>query len=139
MIPSSIKTVAQGAERYVTGKVAPYDQKNEMFKRGKFFELVWLKARGGMKKELRIKELVPYFRLGYVYFNAACSVIKKLEAQLLMFPRSALWDLMDRLAYIIEMLELGERYFSPKENPADVEAEYKELEYEDPISNWRYV
>ena len=111
--------------------------KNEMFKRGKFYEIVWLKARGGMKKELRVKELVPYFRQGYVYFNAACPIIKKLEAQLLMFPRSALWDLMDCLAYIIEMLELGERYFAPSENPEDIEAEYAELEYDEPIENWR--
>ena len=111
--------------------------KNEMFRRGSFFELVWLKARGGMKKEHRIKELVPYYRGGYIYHNASCSVIKKLEQQLLMFPRSALWDLMDCLAYLIEMLELGERYFSPKENPDDIESEYSELDYEKPIEDWR--
>jgi len=113
--------------------------KNEMFKRGKFYEIVWLKARGGMKKELRVKELVPYYRQGYIYHNAACPIIKKLESQLLMFPRSALWDLMDCEAYIIEMLELGERYFAPKENPEDIEAEYDELEYDDPVENWRIV
>lgn len=113
--------------------------KNEMFRRGSFFELVWLKTRGGMKKELRIKELVPYYRGGYIYHNASCATIKKLEQQLLMFPRSALWDLMDALAYIIQMLELGERYFSPKENPLDIEAEYKELDYERAIEDWRYV
>ena len=113
--------------------------KNEMFRRGTFFELVWLKARGGMKKELRVRELVPYYRGGYIYHNASCPNIKKLEQQLLMFPRSALWDLMDCEAYLIEMLELGERYFSPKENPNDVEAEYKELDYEKPIEDWRYA
>lgn len=113
--------------------------KNEMFRRGTFFELVWLKARGGMKKELRVKELVPYYRGGYIYHNASCATVKKLEQQLLMFPRSALWDLMDCEAYIVEMLELGERYFSPKENPNDIEAEYRELEYEKPISNWREI
>ena len=113
--------------------------KNEMFKRGKFFELVWLKARGGMKKELRVRELVPYYRQGYIYHNASCQTIKKLEHQLLTFPRSALWDLMDCLAYIIEMLELGERYFSPTDDPSDIEAEYDELEYEQPISNWRFA
>jgi predicted phage terminase large subunit-like protein len=113
--------------------------KNEMFRRGSFFELIWLKARGGMKKELRIRELVPYYRGGYIYHNASCSTIKKLEQQLLMFPRSALWDLMDCLAYLVEMLELGERYFSPKENPDDIESEYKELDYDEPVENWRYV
>lgn len=113
--------------------------KNEMFRRGSFYELIWLKARGGMKKEHRVKELVPYYRGGYIYHNASCVGIKKLEQQLLMFPRSALWDLMDAEAYIIEMLELGERYFSPKENIEDVESEYKELNYEHPIENWRFV
>lgn len=113
--------------------------KNEMFKRGKFFELIWLKTRGGMKKELRVKELVPYYRQGYIYHNASCANMKKLEAQLLMFPRSKLWDIMDAEAYIIEMLEMGERYFSPKEDPADVEAEYRELDYEPPVSNWRCI
>lgn len=113
--------------------------KNEMFKRGKFFELVWLKARGGMKKELRVKELVPYYRQGYIYHNASCANITKLEQQLMMFPRSRLWDIMDCLAYIIEMLELGERYFSPKDDPADIEAEYNEIDYEPEISNWRYA
>jgi predicted phage terminase large subunit-like protein len=113
--------------------------KNEMFHRGSFFELIWLKARGGMKKEHRIKELVPYYRGGYIYHNATCATMKKLESQLLMFPRSALWDLMDCLAYIVEMLELGERYFSPKDNPDDIESEYNELDYEKPISNWRLI
>jgi predicted phage terminase large subunit-like protein len=111
--------------------------KNEMFRRGSFFELVWLKTRGGMKKELRIKELVPYYRGGYIYHNASCATIKKLEQQLLMFPRSALWDLMDAEAYIVEMLELGERYFSPKQDPTDSEAEYSELDYDKPIADWR--
>lgn len=115
--------------------------KNEMFRRGSFFELIWLKARGGSGNEkgktLRVKELVPYYRGGYIYHNASCSTIKKLEQQLLMFPRSALWDLMDCEAYIVEMLELGERYFAPKEDPNDIEAEFREIEYDKPIDNWR--
>jgi len=113
--------------------------KNEMFKRGKFFELVWLKPRGGMKKELRVKELVPYYRLGYIYHNASCATIRRLEQQLLMFPRSALWDLMDCEAYVLEMLELGERYFSPTMNQSDPEDEFKELDYENPVEDWRQI
>ena len=114
--------------------------KNEMFRRGSFFELIWLKARGGMKKEQRVKELVPYYRGGYIYHNASCAGIKKLEQQLLMFPRSALWDVMDATAYLIEMLELGERYFSPPEyDTKDDEAEYKDIKYEKSIENWRYI
>lgn len=113
--------------------------KNEMFRRGSFFELIWLKARGGMKKEHRVKELVPYYRGGYIYHNASCATTKKLEQQLLMFPRSKLWDIMDAEAYIIEMLELGERYFSPPENSNNAEDEYKDLEYEKLVEDWRYV
>lgn len=113
--------------------------KNEMFRRGDFYELVWLKPRGGEKKEHRVKELVPYYRGGYIYHNASCATMKLLEHQLTMFPRSALWDIMDALAYIVQMLELGERYFSPPENFEDVEDEYKELEYDDPIDDWRMV
>lgn len=113
--------------------------KNYMFRSGQFFELVWLKARGGMKKELRVKELVPYYRQGFIFHNASCPAIRKLEQQLLMFPRSKLWDMMDCLAYIIEMLEMGERYFSPQENPVDVESEFESLDYEKPIENWRLL
>ena len=117
--------------------------KNEMFRRGNFFELIYLKARGGVDnvkgKILRVKELVPYYRLGYIYHNASCPAVKKLEQQLLMFPKSKLWDLMDDFAYVIEMLELGERYMSPDEDPNDIEAEYKEIDYEEPVENWRTI
>jgi len=122
--------------------------KNEMFKRaagnkGAFYELIWLKARGGMNgekgKSLRIKELVPYYRQGYIYHNKRCAIISKLEQQLLMFPRSRLWDLMDCLAYIIEMLELGERYFSPQDKIEDIEAEYAELEYEKSLEGYEII
>jgi hypothetical protein len=132
-----------GIEETSLNEFIKQPMKNEMFRRGTFLELIWLKARGGMTgekgKPMRIRELVPYYRGGYIYHNASCANTKKLEQQLLMFPRSKLWDIMDALAYIIEMLELGERYFSPKENPNDIEAEYKELDYEKPIEDWRYV
>ncbi len=117
---------------------------NEMFRRGQFFELVWLKARGGSNDEkgkvLRIREMIPYYRLGYVYHNASCPEVKKLEGQLLMFPRSKLWDLMDALAYIIELMALGDRFFAVAgSDPSNSEDEYKDLTYEDPVENWRVV
>jgi len=106
--------------------------KNEMSKRGQFFELIELKARG--KKEERIASLVPYYRQGYIYHNSACC--GGLEAQLLGFPRSKMWDIMDAAAYVIEMLELGDRYFdSPEEENS--EDEFAELEYDAPIQDWR--
>ena len=117
--------------------------KNEMMKRGQMMELIELKARGqagraGKGKEDRIAALVPYYRQGYVYHNETCCV--GLEAQLMSFPRSKLWDIMDATAYIVEMLELGGRYFEP---PAfeDPEDEYKELhdEAEPIVKDWRYA
>lgn len=121
--------------------------KNEMIKRGpkSTFEPVWLKARGGPAdgannkgKLKRIAALVPFYRQGYIYHNRECCAA--LESQLLMFPRAKLMDVMDAFAYVIEMMELGERYFDPPdEDPNDVESEYKDLEYEAPVEGWRYV
>jgi len=153
MYPDEIYDALFGMARRLGAKVIGIEEtslsefirqpiKNEMFRRGEFYELIWLKPRGGQhanSKPMRIRELVPYYRNGYIYHNASCSVVRKLEQQLLMFPRSALWDLMDAEAYIVEMLELGERYFSPKEDPTDVEAEYKEILYDKPVENWRYA
>jgi phage terminase large subunit-like protein len=108
--------------------------KNEMSKRGQYFELIELKARG--KKEDRIAALVPFYRQGYVFHNKTCC--GGLEGQLLSFPRSRLWDIMDALAYIVEMMELGERYFEPPEMD-DPEEEFKELDYDEAVNDWRYV
>jgi len=118
---------------------------NEMQRRGPAdtFEPVWLKARGGSPdgergKIKRIGSLVPYYRQGYVYHNKSCCT--KLEGQLLDFPRSKLLDIADATAYIVEMLELGQRYFTtPDENPGDAEKEYASLEYEAPLEDWRLV
>jgi hypothetical protein len=116
---------------------------NEMQRRGPMdaFEPVWLHARGGAPdgekgKIKRIGALVPYYRLGYIYHNKAnCA---KLESQLLSFPRSALLDVADAVAYIIEMLEFGQRYFTtPPESPEAIRDEYAGLEYDPPMTNWR--
>lgn len=117
---------------------------NEMQKRGPAhtFEPVWLKARGGdpggeKGKIKRIGMLVPYYRQGHVYHNRNCCT--KLESQLVAFPSSGLVDVADATAYVIEMLELGERYFtSPDEDPEDVEQDYDEIEYDDPIDQDEY-
>jgi hypothetical protein len=45
---------------------------------------------------------------------------------------------MDALAYIVEMMELGERYFEPPEMD-DPEEEFKELDYDEAVNDWRYV
>lgn len=118
---------------------------NEMIKRGPHdsFEPIWLKARGGSKDErakiARIQSLVPYYRSGYIWHNKACCNV--LEEQLISFPRGKLVDVADATAYVIEMLEIGERYFNaPPDDLDEIEDEFDDLEYDEPLGDeWRRI
>lgn len=98
--------------------------------------LVELSAKRGVNekgKVERIKTLVPNYNLGYMYHNKAnCG---GLEAQLMSFPRSKLWDIMDGLAYITYIMDKYAIYFDPDdsmgEDPETSEDEYAELEEHD--------
>ena len=107
---------------------------NQLKLRGCWAQFVELKAR--MKKEDRISALVPYYRQGFVYHNKSCC--QKLESQLLSYPRSRLWDVMDAEAYIIELMELEGQYFDPPDIPEDDES-YFDLENDGIIKDWRLV
>ena len=129
-----------GVEVTSLNEFITYPIKTEMIRRGLFFDLIELKARAA--KEDRIAALIPFYRLGYIFHNRSCCA--PLEGQLLSYPRSKKWDIMDALAYVVEMLELGERYFTPDDKQfeskeEDIEAEFMELEKEsDPVlSGWR--
>jgi hypothetical protein len=50
--------------------------------------------------------------MGCVLHNEDRHVRGALEAQLLSFPYSKYWDVMDAFAYSIEMFDIGERTFS---------------------------
>jgi len=117
-----------------------YPMRTEMLRQGRFYDIVELKARGN--KEDRISALVPFYRMGFVYHNKR--VCMPLEKQLMSFPRSKKDDIMDALAYVVEMLEMGERYFIPADSPEKVEDEYKDIQEDDypgehmkPLGNWR--
>lgn len=118
--------------------------KNELSRNNIFWcEFVELKARGGLvsgAKEQRVKSLIPYYRQGLIYHNpTACA---GLEAQLLSFPRSKRWDIMDALAYIVEFLDIGHRFFEPPEdNDLDEDELYNELEQlnEPADMEWRII
>jgi len=113
-----------------------YPLRTEMLRQKRFYDIVELKARAS--KEERIAALVPFYRLGFVYHNR--NVCGPLEAQLLSFPRSKKDDIMDALAYVVEMLELGERYFVPAEDPDDEFKSLKDNDYGEelkPLKNWR--
>lgn len=104
--------------------------KNEMRRRNIHPRFVELKARD--KKENRVAQLAAFYRQGYIAHNK--NVSAKLEIQLMSFPRSELWDVMDAFAYTIELMELDERYFYAEEVPgedefAGLEDEFEKLEW----------
>jgi hypothetical protein len=110
--------------------------KNELARRNIHVEIIELHARAGKNEKgkiERIRQLVQYYRLGLISHNKA--VTGKLETQLLSFPRSKLWDVMDALGYVPEILERGERYMrgydGRTEDAKEVESEYTSLYDED--------
>jgi len=79
--------------------------------------LVELNARKGVGesgKAARIATMAPSYRLGYIYHNP--SNCAKLEGQLLGFPKSKLWDVMDCLAYHTFIMEKHGVYFDPSDS-----------------------
>ena len=103
---------------------------NEMRVRGIFPIYLELKATG--HKEERVATLAPFYKLGYIHHNLNCC--NKLESQLLGFPRSKLWDVMDALAYITIVMDKMAYYFDPEEmDDEDIDKEFLELEDDDPL------
>lgn len=86
-----------------------YPFKNYLKTKGGFYEFVELSARG-RKKEDRIFALSPFYREYYIYHRRA--LCQKLEQQLLAHPHSKHDDVADALAYLVEMLDKGGRFFS---------------------------
>jgi hypothetical protein len=114
-----------------------YPFKTWITKSGLLLDFVELKARGGTRsvsKEERIRALVPFYRQGLIWHNKSAS--GPLEAQLMSYPRSKYWDVMDAFAYIVELLEVGERYFLPSEED-DLAFDEEEFDYEPAMQNWR--
>lgn len=108
-----------------------YPLRNEIASRGKVIELVELSAVGS--KENRAAWLVPFYRRGQVFHNkSACG---PLEAQLLSFPRNKRWDVIDAFAYVVKLLEEGERYFYRKME-AGSEKEFEGLPDDDPLETY---
>lgn len=126
--------------------------RNEIFRRGLNYELIPLEARAGRGGELsghqggkrgRIRALTGFYRKGLIYHNKHnCG---RYEVQLLGFPRSKRWDIMDASAYIVRILDMGLRYFQPKEympeTAEEIENEYGLLRNDDALESddWRIV
>jgi hypothetical protein len=95
-----------GIEDYI---IFPFEQYITLKRKG-YYELVHIKATGD--KEDRVRGLSPFYRMGVIYHNSMPHVHGPLETQLLGFPRSKFWDVMDALSHMIKMFDLGNRAFS---------------------------
>lgn len=105
---------------------------NEMRVQNVFAQYIELKAVA--KKEERIAALAPYYRNNYIYH--AKGKCDKLESQLMGFPRSKLWDIMDAEAYIVKLMDDLAMYFDPTyDDPT--EDEFIELQYDRPLQYGR--
>jgi len=93
-------------------------------KKGYKFHFIWLKAKG--KKEFRVRQLLPYYSRQHFRHSPLCAA---LEQQLLAFPYSQLWDIMDALAYLPSILEDFEVYFQyyGGDESKQLEEEIKEI------------
>ena len=124
-----------GLNEYIT---FPFE--NEAHRRGYNFQFIWLNAKAGKGefsgigggKKGRVASLIPFYRQGVVYHNRAnCA---RYEQQLLHYPRSKLWDIMDAGAYITEILDEYHMFFMPVTQITEgkeIDSEYKQLESED--------
>ena len=93
---------------------------------------------------LRISSLAPFYHRGQILHNK--HMTGTLEEQLIMFPRSRKDDVMDIMAYVVELLmeggAFGFEWIDPDGGtPEEIEAEYEALEAGmakmPPLRNWR--
>lgn len=105
-----------------------------MKEQGLMIPLEELHARG--KKEDRVSGLIPYYKHGYIYHNSQCIHTDKLERQLLGFPYSKLWDIMDAEAYIIPVIENNHETFIGVANAMDEDDEWNEVMSEDEYNEY---
>jgi hypothetical protein len=106
-----------------------YPFENEVRRQGVLLPIVPLNAAKGKSEKgkiERIKALVSFYRRGQIFHNPSCAA--KLEQQLLGFPNSKYWDVMDAFAYVVQVLDQGESFFLPKGYSEEVgDEEHREL------------
>ena len=94
------KPLAVGIEMAVFQKVLKYWMMQEMQKRNLYLPITELKADNTKSKEYRISALQPIFEFGSIYLGKDMA---ELEDELLTFPIMRHDDLIDPLAYQVDM------------------------------------
>jgi hypothetical protein len=111
---------------------------NEMRRRKIFPQYIEIDAKG--KKEERVADLAPYYKLGLVYHvSGMCA---RLENQLRWFPRSKLWDVMDAFAHVVQLMQRLELYVIPEYEQDEPDPEdFSDLQDfdMDPVDSWRVL
>ncbi len=95
-----------GIEVVAFQKLLKYDLQREAKKRGIYIPIVELKTDTTKSKEARILGLQPYFFRGQVLLK---SDMFELEEEILRFPRGKYKDLIDSLAYHLDLLLPGSK------------------------------
>jgi predicted phage terminase large subunit-like protein len=95
---------------------------NQFLRQKGFPPIGELSARG--KKQDRIAQLAPLYRMGSVYHNPEKKICGPLEAELLAFPRGKFDDCADCAGYLIPAFEIESKFFALEEAdaPEDMEA-----------------
>jgi len=109
--------------------------RDAMLERNKHYVILPIHPRQGKKSAKRSAGLIPMYRNGHIFHNkATCGALEK---YLLQWPRPSSWDIIDALANMIAAFEEGGRYFSfvgdDEEDAKKIEAEYAELDYDEPF------
>lgn len=128
-----LKTLNIGIEVTSLNEFVTYPFNSFLASKG-FPPAIPLKAKG--KKEDRIKALAPFYRMGAILHHPAKHIHGPLESQLLSFPRSKHDDVADAFAYILEMLHIGDRFFSAIEDGVGAEDLFEEVSSPLP-EDWR--
>ena len=100
-----------------------------MRQRGLNFRLMPLHARGGVGetgKIARARALIPFYRRHEVFHRKG--MCERLEQHLMSYPQPKFWDMIDALAYVVEVLAEGDQFWMPAlHESSDWEACQREL------------
>jgi len=98
-----------GLEMVAFQKTLQYALEDEMRLQGHFLPVTELKADHRTSKELRIRALQPRYEMGTIYHPKYGKNIDYLEDELMRFPKGQHDDIVDALAYVLQLLSVPKR------------------------------
>ena len=108
--------ISIGIEEEAFQKTLRYFIEEESRKRNCFIPLKELKLDNRISKDMRIRALQPRYEAGSIFHKKALAHIDDLEDELLRFPRGAHDDIIDALAYQLQLALPVKERVSEKHN-----------------------